>query len=103
MIPTTACTNTSGLAERKFLAERFHIETVVTSTTRAVQFQREHRHTRIPTCLQTANYGHGLLERPTLFVALRTMPSTPEEAIEVVEAIQARDASEWVTLMNSPS
>ena len=31
VIPTTACTGSSGVAERRFLAERFHIETVVTS------------------------------------------------------------------------
>ncbi len=31
VIPTTACTNASGKPERQFLAERFHVETVVTS------------------------------------------------------------------------
>ena len=31
VIPTTACTGTSGLPERRYLADRFHIETVVTS------------------------------------------------------------------------
>ncbi len=31
VIPTTACTGSSGAAERRFLAERFRIETVVTS------------------------------------------------------------------------
>ncbi len=31
VIPTTACTGTSGVEERKFLGQRFYVETVVTS------------------------------------------------------------------------
>ena len=31
VLPVTACTNTSGLGERKFLAGRFHIERIITS------------------------------------------------------------------------
>jgi len=31
VIPTTACTSESGVAERRFLAEKFHIETILTS------------------------------------------------------------------------
>ena len=31
VLPTTACTSTSGIDERKFLAERFHIDMIVTS------------------------------------------------------------------------
>ena len=56
VVPTTACTNSSGLAERRFLAERFHIETVVTShDPRRPQFQREHRHSRVAAHMQAAN------------------------------------------------
>ena len=48
VIPTTACTNTSGMAERRFLAERFHIETVVTMPrSAAAKLQREYCDSRV--------------------------------------------------------
>ena len=55
VIPTTACTGTSGAAERKFLARRFphrhHRDQPRSETT---ELQREHRDPRIPAHLQTA-------------------------------------------------
>ncbi len=103
VIPTTACTSTSGIAERTFLAERFHIETIVTShDPRRPNFSENTAiHESLLVCRRRTT-TNGSREHPTLFVALRAMPSTPEEAIDVVGAIQARDASEWVTLFEQP-
>ena len=103
VIPTTACTNTSGAAERRFLAERFHIETVITShDPRRPNFSEN---TAIHESLLVGRRRAGISNssnRPTRFVALRRMPSTPEEAFAAVEAIQVGDTGEWVTVYQQP-
>ena len=99
VIPTTACTNTSGQAERRFLAGRFHIDTVVTSHDPRVPNFSEN--TAIHESLLICRRRTGTNERsdpPTRFVALRTMPSTSEEAIEAVEAIRTGDTRKWITV-----
>ena len=103
VIPTTACTNTSGMAERRFLAERFHIDTVVTShDPRHPNFSENTAiHESLLICRRRVG-TNGCSERPTRFVALRTMPSTPEEALEAVEAIQAGDTGKWIGIFEQP-
>ena len=103
VIPTTACTNTSGVAERKFLAERFHIETVVTShDPRRINFSENTAiHESLLICRRRTG-TNACSGRPTRFVALRTMPSTSEEAIEAVEAIQVSDTGKWITVYEQP-
>ncbi len=103
VIPTTACTNTSGMAERRFLAERFHIDTVVTShDPRHPNFSENTAiHESLLICRRRVG-TNGCSERPTRFVALRTMPSTPEEALEAVEAIQAGDTGKWIVIFEQP-
>ena len=93
VIPTTACTNTSGLTERRFLAERFHIETVVTShDPKRMNFsENTDIHESLLICRRRTGAAK---EQPTCFVSLRMMPSTTEEAIEVAEIIEAAKTGE---------
>ena len=101
IIPTTACTGTSGIAERRFLAAKFHIETVVTShDPRRPNFSENTAiHESLLICRRRSN-GHS--QKPTRFVALRIMPSNSEDVIDAVEAIQARDTQKWITIYEQP-
>ena len=82
VIPTTACTGPSGVAERGFLAERFHIETIVTShDPRRPNFSENTAiHESLLICRRRAREDVAV-DRPTRFVSLRTMPSTAAEAV----------------------
>ena len=54
VIPATACIGASGVAERRFLAARFHIERIVDNArSEADQLLREHEHPRMPADLPT--------------------------------------------------
>ncbi len=101
VIPTTACTGPSGIAERKFLAERFHIETVVTShDPRRPNFSENTAiHESLLICRRQHRSGH---LPTTRFVALRKMPATPAEAIEAVDAVETDSSSEWATVYEQP-
>ena len=103
VIPTTACTGPSGVAERKFLAERFHVETVVTShDPRRINFSEN---TAIHESLLVCRRRSGITDnpdRPTRFVALRRMPSTSEEAVEAVDAIETGETGKWITVYEQP-
>ena len=104
VIPTTACTNSSGAAERKFLAERFHVETVVTShDPRRPNFSENTAiHESLLICRRRTPGTDARAGRPTRFAALRRMPSTFEEAVEAVEAIQAADTGKWIAVYEHP-
>ena len=104
VIPTTACTGPSGLAERKFLAERFHVETVVTShDPRRPNFSENTAiHESLLVCRRGGSRSEGGDRRSTRFISLRVMPSNTAEAIEVVEAIEADDAGKWNTVYDQP-
>ncbi len=99
VIPTTACTNTSGMAERKFLAKRFQIETVITShDPRRPNFSENTAiHESLLICRRRIG-NNDRSDRPTRFVALRRMPSTPKEAVEAVDAIHVCDTRKWITV-----
>ncbi len=88
VLPTTACTNTSGVEERKFLAERFHIDYIVTS----------HDPQRPSFSVNTAIHESLLIcrrrtpdepRRPTTFLSLSHMPLTADEVAEWVEMVHA--------------
>ncbi len=103
VIPTTVCTGTAALAQRRFLAERFHIETVVTShDPRRPNFSENTTiHESLLICRRWS--GDDIRKNsPTRFVALRTMPATPAEAIETAEAIEADAESQWFTTYEQP-
>ena len=92
VMPVTACTSASGLAERQFLARRFQIERIVTThDPKRINFSEN---TSIHECLMIARRS-GERKRPTEFVSLSRMPKTPEEAVSAVEAIAVGGDSAW--------
>ncbi len=93
VLPATACTGASGEPERRFLAERFHVERVVTShDPKRVNFSEN---TSIHESLLICRRRDGGTEpRPTEFVSLRRMPASAKEAIEAADAIAAGD-DDW--------
>ena len=101
VLPVTACTGASGVAERRFLAERFHIERIVTT----------HDPKRIAFSENTSIHESLLICRrrpredrpPTEFVSLRKMPSSSEEAIEVADAIAAGRVEDWGRVCRWPT
>ena len=103
VIPTTACTNSSGAAERRFLAKRFHVETVVTShDPRRINFSENTAiHESLLVCRRRSG-ADARSDRPTRFVALRRMPRTAAEAVEATEAIEAGDAGKWIAVYEHP-
>ena len=87
VLPVTACTGAGGLAERRFLAERFHIERIVTThDPRRIAFSEN---TGIHESLLIGRRRPAGDRPPTEFVSLRKMPDTPDEAIEIAEAVAA--------------
>jgi len=106
VIPTTACIGPSGLAERKYLSKRFHVETVVTShDPRRPNFSENTAiHESLLVCRRGGSRPGGAVgsRQPTRFISLRVMPSNTAEAIEVVEAIESGDAGKWITVYEQP-
>ena len=91
ILPTTACTSTSGVAERKFLAERFHIDFIVTShDPKCPNFSVNTAiHESLLVCRRRqANEPR----RPTKFIAVSHMPQT---AADVEQWLQAAGANRW--------
>ncbi len=95
VMPATACTSASGQAERRFLADRFHVETIVTShDPQRINFSEN---TGIHECLIVCR-RHPVVNRPpTSFVALCRMPESAEEAIEAAAALESRQPGRWGT------
>ena len=85
IIPTTACIGSSGRRERMFLAERFHIERVVTThDPRRINFSEN---TSIHESLLVCRRRTSDERRTTEFVSLRRMPANAAEAIAAADAI----------------
>ena len=98
VVPTTACTASSGQNERRFLADRLHIETVVTS--HDPKNINSSENTGIHECLLVARRrdersNSTASDPPTRFVSLRKMPLTPAEALAAADAIANGDPGEW--------
>ncbi len=106
VVPTTACTASSGQNERRFLADRLHIETVVTShDPKNINFSEN---TGIHECLLVArrrdDQSHPpTSDPPTRFVSLRKMPLTPAEALAMADAIASGELGEWGNLTLWPA
>ena len=99
--PVTACTSASSVGERRFLAERFHIERIVTThDPRRVNFSEN---TSIHECLMVLRRRSDGTRRPTEFVSLRQMPAAASEAIVAADAIAAASASEWGQVCSWPT
>ncbi len=84
VVPTTALTSASGIPERKFLAERFQIETIVTShDPKRINFSEN---TDIHESLVVARRP-GDERTATRFVSLARMPQDTHEAILLSDLI----------------
>ncbi|MDE0659878.1 MAG: DEAD/DEAH box helicase family protein [Gammaproteobacteria bacterium] len=101
VLPVTACTGASGVAERRFLAERFHIERIVTThdPKRIAFSENTSIHESLLICRRRAREDRP----PTEFVSLRKMPSSAEEAIEVADAISAGTVGDWGRVCRWPA
>ena len=93
VIPATACTGASGVAERRFIAERFHVERIVTThDPKRINFSEN---TSIHECLLICR-RHPRGERPpTEFVSLRRMPKNAGEALVAADSIASGNVGDW--------
>ena len=93
VIPVTACTSASGIDERRFLADRFHVERIVTThDPKRINFSEN---TSIHECLLVCR-RHPDSSRPaTEFVSLRRMPEDVNEALAAAEAIASGRVNDW--------
>ena len=98
VIPATACIGASGLKERRFLAERFHIECIVTThDPKRINFSEN---TTIHECLLICRRWPGGRRPPTKFVSLRQMPATLADAGEAADAIACGKLGKWGNAQN---
>ena len=101
VLPVAACTGASGVAERRFLAERFHIERIVTThDPKRIAFSEN---TSIHESLLICRRRTRTDRPPTEFVSLRKMPGSAEEVIEVADAIAAGQADAWGRVCRWPT
>ena len=101
VLPATACINASGLVERKFLADRFHVERIITShDPKHVNFSYK---TGIHECLMICRRHNKGDKPPTEFVSLRKMPKDAKEAIDAANAIANGNAESWGSMCRWPA
>ena len=95
VVPTTALSSASGILEREFLADRFQIETIITS----------HDPKRVSFSENTAIHESLIVARrpspertPTRFISLARMPLDAHEAIMLSDLInRGKPLGEWGT------
>ena len=93
VVPVAGCTGGSGVDERRFLAERFHVERIITThDPRNIAFSEN---TGIHECLVICRRQPKSDRPATEFVSLRRMPTSATEAVEAAEAIAAGQSSDW--------
>ena len=93
VLPVAACTGAAGEAERRFLAERFHIERIVTShDPKHIAFSEN---TSIHESLLICRRRPKSDRPPTEFVSLRKMPSSAKEAVKVGDDIAQGRSGNW--------
>lgn len=101
ILPTIACSNVSGLPERKFYADRFHVECVISShDPKHLSFSYK---TNIHESLMICRRYDGDSKPPTNFMSLHRMPKNIEEAIEATDAIISGDVGKWGSMCTWPS
>ena len=95
VIPVTACIGAAGVKERQFLAERYHVERIVTThDPKRINFSENTSiHECLLVCRRRAPHQTGA--EPTQFVSLRRMPRSSDEAISVAEAIASGELADW--------
>ena len=94
VMPVTACTSSSGLAERKYLARNFHIERLVTCHAKSnFAFSAS---TSIHECLMVCRRRPNGAAPPTKIVVLERNPANADEVAELVRAIRGEgNLSAW--------
>ena len=100
IMPVTVCTGAAAQNQRRFLAERFHIERIVTShDPKRPNFSEN---TGIHEALLIARRRGADSEKPTEFVSLARMPganaeprTAVAETLEAVDAILSGRPDEW--------
>lgn len=99
--PTSACTAVSVNASRIMLAERFHLDVVVTShDPKHINFSFG---TSINESLLVFRRRDGTnMRMPTRFVSLRKMPTTAREVESCLEEVMAGVSNEWCRIFNWP-
>ena len=91
VLPVTACVGTDGIAERKFLAQQFQIELIVTShDPRQPNFSGE---TSIHESLLIARRSES--RAPTRFVNLHRLPQSADEAMDLADGINSGQIAQW--------
>ena len=95
VIPTTVCTGTASMEQRQFLADRFHVETIITShDPKRINFsENTNIHETLIVCRRKTKVNK---YSPTKFISLRLMPDSIKEAVEVAEEIQQGKTGKWV-------
>ena len=104
ILPTTACTSTSGLEERRFLASRFHIDTIVTThdPKRPNFSENTSIHESLLLCRRKTRQN---ARAPTLFVSLAHKLDHPSEIGQLANwlaAVHGRRSHEWHALFEWP-
>ena len=94
VMPTTACTGEAASKKRKMLADRFHIETVVTThDPKSINFSENTGiHESLMVCRRRTSKNHDL---PTRFVSLRKMPFDADEVADWLADLEAHEDSKW--------
>lgn len=97
VMPSTAGTNTSGLQERIFYNERWHVETVITShDPRRIYFSEN---TAITESLMVARRREsGQEPQPTRFINLAINPASAFEALTLAADAERGDFANWGTV-----
>ena len=95
VMATTACISSSGLDERKFLTNRFHIEYILTShDPKKMNFSEN---TNIHESLMIGRRYNSLnTDKPTQFISLKRMPGEEEEVNNLIKSIERNaDHNKW--------
>ncbi|MCY4380334.1 MAG: DEAD/DEAH box helicase family protein [Proteobacteria bacterium] len=94
VLPTTACTSQSGLNERRFIADRFYVETIITSHDPKVCAFSENTsiHESLMICRRKPSVKK---EQSTQFIALRKMPKTLDETENFLASLESGDLGDW--------
>lgn len=101
VLAVTECTSVSALDVRKFLADRFWVERIITThDPKRLNFSYK---TSIHECLMVCRRHNGDTKPPTEFVSLYMMPKNAKEATEAADAISSGDPGEWGSIVSWPS
>ena len=99
VIPSTVATGAAALQQRRFLAKRFHVETVITSHDPDNKYFSGN--TNINESLFIARKNKGK-QSPTKFISLRRNPNNVMEALAFVDSFERDNMDEWGTSVEWP-